>query len=50
MLQAGPKVREADGEALLVCFLQALSSGVLLSYPCPQIEEAQGVLCHAQPV
>ena len=38
MLQAGAEACGADGGAFLVCFLQVLASGILLSHPYPKIE------------
>ena len=38
MLQAGAEACGAGGGAFLVCFLQALASGILLSHPYPKIE------------
>ena len=38
MLQAGAEACGAVGGAFLVCFLQVLASGILLSHPYPKIE------------
>ena len=38
MLQAGAEACGTGEGAVLVCFLQVLASGILLSHPCSKIE------------